>query len=88
MVVVVVVVFDGGRHFMASVMDCGKAMVRQIWPAHREDKRAAQGEATQQQQPASMIRGQEEGSATRGQRDMMMQQPAGATRWQEGSMTR
>jgi len=43
----------------------------------REDKRAAQGQATQQ--PASMMRGRE-GGATRGQREMMVRQPAGATR--------
>ena len=39
-----------------------------------------QGQATQQ--PASTIRGREDG-VTRGRREMMGQQPAGATRQQE-----
>jgi len=47
-----------------------------------EDKRAAQGQATQQ--PASRMRGQE-GGATRGRREMMAQQQPDAMRQQEAA---
>ena len=43
----------------------------------REDERAEQGQAMQH--PASTMRGQE-GSAMRGRQEMMVRQPAGATR--------
>ena len=61
-----------------------KVMVRQRWPAQREDKRAAQGEATQQ--PAGAMGGRE-GGAAREKRDTM-RQSAGTTRWREGGVTR
>jgi hypothetical protein len=48
----------------------------------REDKRAAQGQATHQ--PASTMRGRE-GGATRGQQEMMARQPAGETRKREAT---
>ena len=48
----------------------------------REDERAAQGQTMQQ--PASTMRGRE-GGATRGRREMMVRQPAGATRQQEAA---
>jgi len=48
----------------------------------REDEKATQGQATQQ--PASTMRGRE-GGATRGRQEMMVQQPAGATRQREAT---
>ena len=57
-------------------LDC-KAMVRRRWLARQDNEMATQEEATQQ--PANTLRGQE-GGATGGRQEIMMRQPACATR--------
>ena len=65
-------------HSIQLAMDYGKAVARRKWLAQREDKKAAQEEATQQPAGTMRVRGQE-GGTTRGLQEMM-QQPAGVMR--------